>query len=73
MTLRQVARTLEPHGLSLGLDELPDADVATWLGRGAPGAPDAWLDPADHLVAGYAVELPQGGGLHIRPCPRRAG
>jgi alkyldihydroxyacetonephosphate synthase len=52
----------EHHGLS----------VAEWLGAGAPGAPDGWLDPVDHLVAGYAVELPRGGALSIRPCPRRA-
>jgi alkyldihydroxyacetonephosphate synthase len=50
------------HGLS----------VADWLGAGAPGAPDPWLDPVDHLVSGYSVELPGGGALTIRPCPRRA-
>ena len=46
--------------------------VEAWLGAGAPGAPDPWEDPVDHLVAGYAVELPGGGALTIRPCPRRA-
>jgi len=69
--LAGVEELLRTRGLTLG-NPPRDASVAEWLGRGAPGAPDAWLDPVDHLVAGYAVELPNGGALVIRPCPRRA-
>ena len=34
--------------------------VADWLARGAPGAPTAFLDPADHLVAGLTARLADG-------------
>jgi alkyldihydroxyacetonephosphate synthase len=74
--LDDVARVLEGAGLSLGLDPSTapagDTTVDAWLGSGAPGAPDPWLDPVDHLVAGYSAELGSGAALHIRPCPRRA-
>lgn len=75
-TLAEIERCLVRHGLSLSLGEgAPDPEVTTvdaWLGAGAPGSPDPWLDPVDHLVAGYAVSLVRGAGLAIRPCPRRA-
>jgi alkyldihydroxyacetonephosphate synthase len=70
--LASVEDLLRPHGLSLGLEDVPDTEVGSWLEAGGPGAPDPWLDPADHLVAGYSAELAGGGALHIRPCPRRA-
>lgn len=74
MTLAEVERALEPRELSLGLGGGVDRGqtIDAWLGVGAPGSPDPWEDPVDHLVAGYAVELPAGGALTIRPCPRRA-
>ena len=74
-TLAQVDATLAGHGLSLGLTAAaPDGatTVDAWLAAGAPGAPDPWLDPVDHLVAGYSAVLPSGAVLRIRPCPRRA-
>jgi alkyldihydroxyacetonephosphate synthase len=46
--------------------------VAAWLGAGAPGARDPWLDPADHVVAGLEATLPDGRLLAVRPAPRRA-
>ena len=75
-TLAEVERTLSPHGLSLGLGpEAPDRQtttVAAWIDGGAQGAPDPWLDPVDHLLAGFSIELSSGAPLVIRPCPRRA-
>jgi alkyldihydroxyacetonephosphate synthase len=75
-TLAEVDERLGVRGLSLGLsDAAVDKDttsVDSWIGKGSPGAPDPWLDPVDHLVAGYTAELPSGAVLDIRPCPRRA-
>ncbi|MCA9624977.1 MAG: FAD-binding oxidoreductase, partial [Myxococcales bacterium] len=71
--LEEVEAVAAGLGLSLGLPrEALGATVGEWLGAGAPGAPDPWLDPTDHLVAGYRARLPKGAGLEIRPCPRRA-
>jgi alkyldihydroxyacetonephosphate synthase len=74
MRIGDVDAALALHDLSLGVSAACDREltVAAWLESGAPGAPDAWDDPVDHLVAGYDVELPCRAGLHIRPCPRRA-
>jgi alkyldihydroxyacetonephosphate synthase len=75
-TLADVERALAHEGLSLGLG--PDApprdrtSVAAWLASGAPGAPDPWLDPVDHLVAGFTARLASGVELEVRPAPRRA-
>lgn len=75
-TLTRVERALAAEGLSLGLREgVPDLERTTvdaWLAAGAPGAPDPWLDPADHLVAGFTARLPSGAELDVRPSPRRA-
>jgi alkyldihydroxyacetonephosphate synthase len=74
-SLADVERCAAAHGLTLGIDpgvDLERETVAAWLARGAPGSSDPWLDPVDHLVAGYAAELPKGGALVVRPCPRRA-
>ncbi len=72
--LGDVEASLAPHNLSLGLaaDTDRSVSVARWLSEGAPGAPDPWLDPVDHLVSGYDVSIGKSAGLHIRPCPRRA-
>jgi len=60
---------LAKDGLTLDLRSVPDVtlDVATWLETGAEGARSAWLDPADHLVAGITTTH-----FTIRPAPRRA-
>ncbi len=73
-TLARVDDVVRGENLSLGLTASIDrhTTVNDWLAQGAPGAPDPWLDPVDHLVAGYHAELPDGGGLVIRACPRRA-
>jgi len=76
-TLGEVEDVLAARGLTLGCT-VAGADHRTttvndWLCAGAPGGPDPWLDPVDHLVAGYSATLGDGGpALQIRPCPRRA-
>lgn len=45
--------------------------VANWLATGAPGSPDPWDDPVDHLVAGISLTLPIGT-VTIPRAPRRA-
>ncbi|HRI65022.1 MAG TPA: FAD-binding protein [Polyangium sp.] len=76
MPLGEVERVLSSHGMSLGLSD--DASynlrttVGSWLAQGAPGARDPWLDPADHLVAGFTARLKSGRELEVRPSPRRA-
>jgi alkyldihydroxyacetonephosphate synthase len=59
--------TLSLQGLTLDLEKIPDATVAAWLETGAEGARSAWLDPADHLVAGITTNR-----FSIKPAPRRA-
>jgi alkyldihydroxyacetonephosphate synthase len=75
-TLAAVERVLRPRGSSLGLGEAaPEREttsVASWIADGAPGAADPWLDPVDHLVAGFDAELAGGPALAVRACPRRA-
>ncbi|WP_394839999.1 hypothetical protein LVJ94_24225 [Pendulispora rubella] len=75
MKLGDIEVALSSDNLTLAVANLAlqrDKDVATWLGEGAPGAPDPWLDPADHLVAGLDATLPDGSVLSIRPAPRRS-
>ena len=57
--------------LDVGVDG-PGSSVGDWLARGAPGARDRWLDPADQLLAGLEATLVDGRRLRIRPAPRRA-
>jgi len=72
-TLAQVEQVLAAAGLTLGLDAAPgEMTVAAWIAAGARGAPDPWLDPVDHLVAGFTARLASGADLEIRPAPRRA-
>lgn len=75
-TLAEVERALAVEGLSLGLGDgaplLDRTTVAEWLARGAPGAPDPWVDPVDHLVAGFTAGLASGAELEVRSAPRRA-
>jgi alkyldihydroxyacetonephosphate synthase len=75
-TLAEVERGLAAAGLSLALG--PDAPplatttVDAWIAAGAHGAPDPWLDPVDHLVAGFTARLASGAELEVRKAPRRA-
>jgi alkyldihydroxyacetonephosphate synthase len=74
-TLAEVERALERSGLTLALG--PDAPsrettLDAWIASGAPGAPDPWRDPVDHLVAGFTARLASGAALEVRPAPRRA-
>jgi alkyldihydroxyacetonephosphate synthase len=79
-TLEELARMLAAHGLGLGLERdgvgstsgWMQAPIAAWLAAGAPGGPDPWLDPVDHLVAGYSVTLHSGQVFDRPPGPRRA-
>ena len=76
-TLAAVEDTVVPLALTLGIAHEAWGDVAMlsvedWLAGGALGAPDPWLDPADHLVAGLEARLVNGRTLVVRPAPRRA-
>jgi alkyldihydroxyacetonephosphate synthase len=72
-TLGACEAALHAQGLTLGLVAADTTlAVGPWLARGAPGAPDPWGDPADHLVAGLTATLKDGRTLVIRPSPRRA-
>jgi alkyldihydroxyacetonephosphate synthase len=73
-TLAEVESALAASGMTLDVAGAKDARdaVATWLASGARGARDAWLDPADHLLAGLDFRLHDGREIHVRPAPRRA-
>ena len=74
-TLGEVEAALARAGLSLALGEGAPAlttTVAAWIAAGAPGAPDPWLDPVDHLAAGFTARLASGVDIEVRPSPRRA-
>lgn len=74
-TLREVEETLARDGLTLDVENARARDdaIGAWLDRGAPGARSAWLDPADHLVAGFSSRAhARGDLLVIKPAPRRA-
>jgi alkyldihydroxyacetonephosphate synthase len=73
MTLGAVEQALEERGLTLGLQ---GADLrltlGQWIAEGLSGAPDAWSDPVDQVVAGVSATLHDGRRLLVRPAPRRA-
>ncbi len=75
-TLAETERALAAAGLTLGLGAeappLAETTVAAWIANGARGAPDPWVDPVDHLVAGFTARLGSGPDLEVRPAPRRA-
>jgi alkyldihydroxyacetonephosphate synthase len=75
-TLSEVERVLRAEGLTLGLGaDAPPLETTTvdgWIAGGGMGAPDPWLDPADHAVAGFSARLASGADLTVRPSPRRA-
>lgn len=71
--LRDVEAVLEREGLTLGVGAAGIfTTVTAWLTKGAPGAPDPFADPVDHLVAGITMTLPGGKVVDVRPSPRRA-
>src|SRR5262249_10913508 len=72
--LGEIEGDLDKVGLSLqlGAQAPMDATVDAWIAEGAPGGPDPWLDPVDHLVAGFSATLRSGAVLETRPAPRRA-
>lgn len=64
---------LAARGFTLGVAIVRGEEtIGNWLAEGAPGAPSAFADPADHLVAGLLATLPGGKKLEVRPGPRRA-
>jgi alkyldihydroxyacetonephosphate synthase len=73
-TLAAIEDALAKEGLTLGLAAGTERNVTlgAWLDEGAVGAPDPWLDPADHLIAGIEAVLHDGLRLDVRPAPRRA-
>lgn len=71
-SVADLERFLESEGLTLDLLPLPSVTVAVWLAHGAQGARSPWLDPVDHLLAGFDVTLKDGRRLEVRPAPRRA-
>jgi alkyldihydroxyacetonephosphate synthase len=75
-TVASIEEVLAREGLTLGLGPsappLGETTLSAWIARGARGAPDPWLDPVDHLVAGFTARLPSGAELEVRPAPRRA-
>jgi alkyldihydroxyacetonephosphate synthase len=74
-SLAEVEDSLARTGLTLDLAlEKKDSSVGEWLESGAPGARSAWLDPADHLVAGFSARLrgARGDVFTVKPAPRRA-
>jgi alkyldihydroxyacetonephosphate synthase len=74
LTLARVEAELASHAITLDIEGARGANetIASWLARGAQGARDTWLDPADHLVAGLELRLHDGTRVSIRPAPRRA-
>jgi len=72
--LCEVERWLIAQGLTLNVigANATDAAIGTWIADGARGARDAWLDPADHLVAGFTASFHHGSEVVVRPAPRRA-
>lgn len=73
-TVSEAERRLASAGFTLGLSGMPPESLSTgdWVAEGSAGAPDPYLDPADHLVAGLKVSMPDGRKLTLHPHPRRS-
>jgi len=75
-SLAEIEATLAAAGLTLALSlDAPDLAATTvdkWIALGARGAPNPWLDPADHHIAGYTAYHRTGAELSVHPSPRRA-
>ncbi len=65
------ARGWKVHGVST-IEARDDLTTNAWLAQGAPGMPDPFVDPVDHMVAGVEVVLPSGQRVIVPPVPRRA-
>jgi alkyldihydroxyacetonephosphate synthase len=72
MSLAEAERRLEAEGRTLALSSVPHLDVNTWIATGMPGSRDAYLDPVEQRLAGFAATLTNGTPLSVRPIPRRA-
>jgi alkyldihydroxyacetonephosphate synthase len=71
--LRALETELSERGLTLDIGDDARGTVGMWLGDGAPGARSAWLDPADHLVAGFTASACRSKErVAVPPAPRRA-
>ncbi|HEV8247039.1 MAG TPA: FAD-linked oxidase C-terminal domain-containing protein, partial [Polyangiaceae bacterium] len=70
--LGELEARLSARGFTLGGSPPLELSVGEWLARGLPGAPDAWLDPTDHVLAGLQARLHTGERLLLQPVPRRA-
>jgi alkyldihydroxyacetonephosphate synthase len=71
--LAELQAALDAEGLSLEVEIAGTPTVVTWLEAGAPGARNAWLDPADHLLAGFSARIrATGDSFAVHPAPRRA-
>jgi alkyldihydroxyacetonephosphate synthase len=70
-SLKALEELAHSRGLTLRLPATEET-VSSFLARGAPGAPDPWEDPVDHLVAGFTARLASGEQLVVHPGPRRA-
>ena len=73
-SLRDVETALAREGLTLDVQDAKarDETVRAWLESGAPGARSVWLDPADHLVAGFTARRSGESSFSVKPAPRRA-
>ena len=63
---------LDSLSLDVAAASTSGQSVGAWLASGAPGQRDAWLDPADHLVAGFEAHFHDGSDVVVRPAPRRS-
>jgi len=70
--LADVESALRASDLTLDLSAPFEGTVDAWIAAGAPGSRSPWLDPADHLIAGFVAKLLDGRELVVRPAPRRA-
>jgi alkyldihydroxyacetonephosphate synthase len=70
-TLKALEALAHARGLTTRLPATEET-LARFLARGAPGAPDPWEDPVDHLVAGFTARIASGDQLVVHPGPRRA-
>jgi alkyldihydroxyacetonephosphate synthase len=71
MTLDEAEAQLASRGHTLPC-AVRGQTLGSWLEAGAPGAPDRWSDPVDHLVAGLRATMIDGAELRVAPGPRRA-
>jgi alkyldihydroxyacetonephosphate synthase len=73
-TLHALETELATHALTLGvaLEGQAESTIGAWLARGAKGAASSFVDPADHLVAGFIATRRAGFEIEVRPNPRRS-